>query len=361
VIISTERNFSFSLEKQNAELITRRSIDSATDQATRVDGISDVPIIADPYQESRTKIDLARKPTMSKIEFPFLPFPLLFASKEFLDQPKLMKFLIWAFARCSNETKRVPMKNARFIQLEPFEFIFGRKSCSIDTGLSEQTLRTIINHLINHQIILNITTKSTTKYTVYKWLTENFGVLSNHQNNRKSTTKQPEVNHNLDIDIDSDKDIVSPKVASTDKISKRSRKRTKTEPLPLIDRDVRVKTTQAEHEALLAKVGGDEELLKQAYDRISKWKLREGIEGGNDYSSALNWGLRSNKTEVKVSAGNSISDLLPHLKGKYSYRIEFKMLKIISTLGHPAGEFHETDVNGFRAWLIDRGLLKQEK
>lgn len=122
-----------------------------------------------------------------KIPFFFTPFPNLFFETEFFANANLIKFALWALRRTS-------FANG--------EFIFGRQQCSQETGVSEQRLRTIVNQLTNQQLILKVTSKSTNKYTIYKWLWEHFSHFANQQCNRKSTSNQPQTNHITDIDIE---------------------------------------------------------------------------------------------------------------------------------------------------------------
>jgi|GEM_PF-5462112 len=123
-----------------------------------------------------------------KIPFRFTPIPNFLFEPEYFQNTNLIRFMLWALHRTTFGKSG--------------QFTFGRQQCSKETGVSEQRLRTIINQLTNQQLIQKLTSESTNKYTVYKWLWEHFPGFINHQANRKSTPEQPQTNHNTDIDIE---------------------------------------------------------------------------------------------------------------------------------------------------------------
>ena len=95
---------------------------------------------------------------------------------------------VWMY--CLLKATHKPIKSfvsGKSIELQPGQFIFGRKKASIETGLSEQNVRTAIKHLISTR---NITIKSTNKYTIItivNW--DRYQVQEdevNQQNNQKS-------------------------------------------------------------------------------------------------------------------------------------------------------------------------------
>lgn len=54
--------------------------------------------------------------------------------------------------------------------------------------------------MINQQWLKKITSKSTNKFTVYKWVWSSFPQTLNHQKNRKKPNFQPEKNHNQEVE-----------------------------------------------------------------------------------------------------------------------------------------------------------------
>lgn len=130
-----------------------------------------------------------------KIPFVFTAFPNFFLLQEYFRDHEMILLALWLFQR-TDYRRHEAFLEGKTITLEAGEFIFGRKKCSEETGLSEQVIRTRLHRLLNHCWITKITTKSTTKFTVYKWVWENFPHYANHQNNRKITSYQPQKNHN---------------------------------------------------------------------------------------------------------------------------------------------------------------------
>lgn len=142
--------------------------------------------------DSSKEKDLA--PNRNKIPFLFTPVPHFLFQSDYFRDPNGFRLIAWMFHRTAFTTKSYSM-NGQIITLEVGEFLFGRKRCSIETGISEQSIRTVINQLINQQNVTKVTTKSTNKFSVYRWLYEHFPDSSNQQSNRKSTSKTSQTNH----------------------------------------------------------------------------------------------------------------------------------------------------------------------
>jgi hypothetical protein len=129
-----------------------------------------------------------------KIPYLFVPIPRIFFSGEFFFNANTFRFVAWTFNRVAFCQKRY-LIDQQYVILERGEFVFGRKSCSREIEISEQSLRTIINHLTNQQLLIKITNKSTNKFSVYRWLWETFSGKTNHQINQQVTSSQPATNH----------------------------------------------------------------------------------------------------------------------------------------------------------------------
>lgn len=134
---------------------------------------------------------------MSKIPFNFTPIPTYFREHGWFDEVNCIIFVNWAFSRCSSTSRKVYFDHKE-IFLEPFEFIFGRDSCSDEIGLTPQQVRTQVLHLVEAKMLVKSTIKTTSKFTVYRWVTNRFSENINQQNNQQSTSSQPAVNHNLE-------------------------------------------------------------------------------------------------------------------------------------------------------------------
>ena len=82
------------------------------------------------------------------------------------------------------------------VHLLPGEFIFGRKSASEELGISEQSIRTIVDFLKESG---NLTSKTTNKFSVISinnWDTyQSQEDVTNQQINKPLTSNQPATNH----------------------------------------------------------------------------------------------------------------------------------------------------------------------
>ena len=81
------------------------------------------------------------------------------------------------------------------IHLKPGQFIFGRRQAAIETGLSEQQIRTIIDFLKKAG---NLTIKSTNRFSIISivnWeIYQGDGIENNQQPNQQPTNNQPHTN-----------------------------------------------------------------------------------------------------------------------------------------------------------------------
>lgn len=74
------------------------------------------------------------------------------------------------------------------------------------------------------------------------------------------------------------------------KIVSSSRKRKKVEPAPLVERDKGVFTSDIAHEKLIQEKGS-EQVVKEIYSAMAVWKAQNGIQGGDDYRTAVKWSI----------------------------------------------------------------------
>lgn len=86
------------------------------------------------------------------------------------------------------------------VHLMPGQFIFGRKMASVETGLSERTIRTSLLHLQNYQ---NLTIKATNKFsiiTIINWEIYQSSEDSNdQQSDQHPTSKRPASDHKQEV------------------------------------------------------------------------------------------------------------------------------------------------------------------
>ena len=137
---------------------------------------------------------------MAKLTFTFTPIPTYFRDHGWFKNHNMVIYVNWAFSRCSS-TSRKEYFLQKEVELGPFEYISGRDACSEEIGLSPQNIRTVQNRLTEGGLLKKLTSKSTNKFTVYRWMTEAFSILLNQQNNQQPTSNQPAANHNLDTKI----------------------------------------------------------------------------------------------------------------------------------------------------------------
>ncbi len=125
--------------------------------------------------------------------------------RSIIDNPIYKKPLIaHLFDYCllkANHKDNEIIWNNKTIIVKRGSFITGRKAISIDTGLSEQNIRTGLKTLYNLKMLQKSTSKSTSKFT---YLTicnydnyQNFNLTSNHQTNQQVTSKQPASNQQV--------------------------------------------------------------------------------------------------------------------------------------------------------------------
>jgi len=147
---------------------------------------------------------------MSKVEFTFSTFPHYFQKHGWLDPKpdgshmKMAILLLWIFNRCSSETRKV-YHDHKEIELGPYEFIFGRAKCAEQTGLGEREVRSRLFWMLEAKIIEKATSKSTSKFTVYKILTEAFSEKTDQQKVQQPTSNRPATDHNKEEEEDKKK------------------------------------------------------------------------------------------------------------------------------------------------------------
>lgn len=130
---------------------------------------------------------------MSKIPFRFIPVPQYFFDNGWLKNPNNSSFILWCFSRCSNERRNVCW-DRKNITLEPYQFIFGRKKCSEETGLTENEIRTQQLSMESAGFLKKATNKTPNRFTIYEWSTEVFSE-NDHQQNHQLTTNRPPTDH----------------------------------------------------------------------------------------------------------------------------------------------------------------------
>ena len=113
------------------------------------------------------------------------------------SNPNVWRLWCWCLMKATHK----PLKcliGFKEIVLEPGQLIFGRKKCSIETGISEQTVRTCLQVLKSTS---NLTINSTNKFSVISiinWDSYQVGDCDTNQQNVKQTTNsQPASNQQV--------------------------------------------------------------------------------------------------------------------------------------------------------------------
>lgn len=108
-----------------------------------------------------------------KIPFFFVPIPRFAFDPNFFKDVDFFRFVCYAFYRTAFETKFVIHCN-QSIDLDMFEFVFGRNYWAEELGLKERKVRTFMCQLAVQKLATKVASKSSNKYTVYKWVWEHF-------------------------------------------------------------------------------------------------------------------------------------------------------------------------------------------
>jgi hypothetical protein len=108
---------------------------------------------------------------MSNIPYQFIPIPRYFYDNGLFKDSNCLIFVTWAFSRC-NSFKRKIYHNHQDVELEPFEFIFGRDMCAQETGLSHREIRTQLDKMVDNGLLGKTTSRSTQKFSVFRWHVE---------------------------------------------------------------------------------------------------------------------------------------------------------------------------------------------
>ena len=135
---------------------------------------------------------------MSNIPYYFdTPVPSDFRKNGWFKSDNTLKFVTWAFSRCSSSTHEIYF-DGKNILLQPFQFIFGCYKCSLETNMSEDEVRTQVKNMKMAGYLKKAPNKTPKRFTIFEWTTTAFTQI-NPQVNPQQTPKCPPSNpHNLD-------------------------------------------------------------------------------------------------------------------------------------------------------------------
>ena len=152
-----------------------------------VDGELDTPILTDApnlYKQTGAFVN--------NIPYNFRAIPDEFLTDDFIDDPIMMRFIRWMFKRISSKPSSVPIKNNRkILELDSFEFMYGRKKCAEQAGITLKQAESRIGQLLGMNYVTKVGIKSGSTFSVYRLVTTSF-----LQNSGQQVGQQ--VGHNLD-------------------------------------------------------------------------------------------------------------------------------------------------------------------
>lgn len=168
----------------------------------------------------------------TQIPYQFYPIPKEFFTNEFLEDAVMMKLIAYIFKRIRPFPQLVSiMNNKRMIevQLQPFEFIFGRVACAKECGVTEEEIRARVKKLFGkpsryyerlnpssslpkklsrenssqygdvdtQQFLEKNPSSSTSTFTVYRLMTENLKKINQQKNPSSCSQKNPPLENDL--------------------------------------------------------------------------------------------------------------------------------------------------------------------
>ena len=128
------------------------------------------------------------------------------------DNPNVWRLWCWCLMKAAHKQVKLLIGFKELI-LEPGQLIFGRKKCAIETGISEQTVRTCLQALKSTS---NITIKSTNRFSIISIINwDSYQVNEyeiNQQKDQQITNNQPATNQQLTTNnnVKNVKNIIGP-------------------------------------------------------------------------------------------------------------------------------------------------------
>jgi len=112
-----------------------------------------------------------------------------------LQNHKLTAFWIWCLIKASHKTHKL-MVGFKEVELQPGQFIFGRRTAAKELKMSEQSLRTCLNSCKTSSKLTLEVTHQYSIITICNWeLYQGSQNGSNPQTNPRLTHDQPTTNH----------------------------------------------------------------------------------------------------------------------------------------------------------------------
>lgn len=189
------------------------------------------------------------------------------------DNHNLWRFWTWCLMKATY-TARIARVGFQDISLEPGQFIFGRKRASEETGLSEQTIRTVIDSLRKSK---NLTIKPTNKFSIISivnWAEYQDESTNNLTNNQPTTNQQ----------LTTNKKVKNVKKAKEDKNN-------------IYGEFKNVKLSKEEYGKLKEKFNNN---LPEMIERLSEYMASKGKKYSSHYATILSWDRKNGGASGKV-------------------------------------------------------------
>ena len=244
-------------------------------------------------------LDRSKARAFSFGEYMHRGFVLLWRKVEdsgWIRNHKLWAFWSWCLIKASYKKRKVVV-GLQEIELEPGQFIFGRKSASKATDISERSIRTIVDFLVKSQ---NLTIKTTSKFSIIYVVNWSFYQQPETQNDQQND--QPPTSHRptTDQQLTTNNNRYNSKHLKKEKIDKKL----------FLDF---VYLESIEYDKLVIQFG--EEGAKERIDRLNVYLGSTGKKYKSHYFTMLNWEKRSGGNGSGISKPK---DVFERLKEKYA-------------------------------------------
>lgn len=324
------------------------------------DGEVNIPTLADlPFSRNAKELllgEAAMPYNTDDLNFSFAAVPHQLISRFIGNKHRdILALIVFAFSKCQRRPHLAETEDGKMISLDPYEFIFGRYSWAEELEIHPSRIRRIIGQLIGQQFVTKVASKSTSKYTVYRWSTKRFCKNSGQQSDQhfgQQTGTESATNKRVRVK----KDIIK-KDAPEEKLS--------------FGEDGNVKLTSKEHASLIAKNSSED--LAWMIDKLGAYipnskrpyashasVLRKG---GWVHDELLKHKLAGSPKAVARTASSQDSEkercqiLIDKIRRNYQVNEGFGQIEPISANGYPKAKISMTNRIGLEAFCKENGLL----
>ncbi len=247
--------------------------------------------------------------------------------RQALDNGWLKNPVLWAFwSYCllrANHKPCTTIVGYQQVQLEPGQFIFGRKQAMEDLSLSEQNIKTCLKNLKNTK---NLTVKVTNKFsviTVVNWhIYQDEEEETNQQTNQRLTSNSPATNHRQECKEVKEENLVTKKTSSPP--SKAKKQKPSSKEMLYIEKYWRWAYGQTQEEAFIPNYSRDRKIINELLDRTKPGeillRMAHYLKMKNRFPPGLPTipGFSSQIEKIPTANGIDVSDITPQGQMKWS-------------------------------------------